>query len=88
MTKLNTGKHGTKWEDMIEQRNLMNLKTFTQAISVGLAFCLTIYLSCREQYFDSLLSLTLTIIAATSHRLKKIQIGIKGLETEWRDPRK
>jgi hypothetical protein len=91
MTKLNEGKHDTnihRCDEAIEQRNLMNLRHIARGISIGLGFCLTIYLSYREQYFDSLLGLTLTIAAATSDRLKRIRIGIKGLQSEWRDPPK
>jgi hypothetical protein len=89
MTKPNDGKHDTRIhrsDDAIEQRNLMNLRHFAQGISIGLGICLTIYLSCREQYLDSLLGLTLTIAAATSDRLKRIRIGLQGLQSEWRDP--
>ncbi len=91
MTKPNEGKHDTKikrFDDATEQRNLINLIICAQGISIGLGFCLTIYLACREQYLDSLLALTLTIAAATSQHLKRIRIGLKGLQAEWRDPPK
>jgi hypothetical protein len=91
MTKPNDGKQETKihkCDDAIEQRNLMNLRIFAQGISIGLGFFLTIYLASREQYLDSLFSLTLTMAAATSDRLKRIRIGLKGLQSEWRDPPK
>lgn len=66
----------------------MNLRIYAQGISILLGFCLTIYLSCREQYLSSLISLTLTIAAATSDRLKKIKISLQGLHAEWCDPRR
>ena len=60
MTKPNEGKHETKihkCDEAIEQRNFINLRIGAQMISIGLGFCLTCYLACREQYLDSLLGL-------------------------------
>ena len=91
MTKPNEGKQETKIHNCdapIEQRYFINLRICAHAVSIGLGLCLTVYLACREQYLDSLLSLTLMIGAATSDRLKRIRIGLKGLESEWRDPPK
>jgi hypothetical protein len=91
MTKPNEGKLETKihiCDHATEQRNLINLRICAQGISIALGFCLTLYLACREQYLDSLLGLTLTIAAATGERLKRIRIGLKGVQSEWRDPPK
>ncbi len=91
MTKPTKGKHETKiknCDDAIEKRNFINLRNYAQGISIFLGFCLTIYLAYRQQYLDSLLGLTLTIAAATSDRLKRIRIGLKGLQSKWRDPPK
>jgi hypothetical protein len=91
MTKPNEGKQETKIHNCdapIEQRYFINLRILAQALSIGLGFCLTCYLACREQYLDSLLGLSLTIAAGTCDRLKRIGIGLKGLESEWRDPPK
>ena len=91
MTKLNAGKYDTKTDkcdEAIEQRNLITLRIFAQGISIGLGLYVTIYLCSREQYLDSLLGLTLTIAAATSERLKRITISLKGLHSEWNDAHK
>ena len=86
MTRPKAGNEETKiqkCEATMGQRNFMRLTGF----SLLLGFGLTIYLASQKQYWDALCGLALTLASATRDRLKRIRIGLHGIQAEWTDGR-
>jgi hypothetical protein len=89
MTKPNDGKFENNTQALDDNRNGHFIRSFldVKRVSVALTLSLTIYLSVREQFLYALCAAALTVCAATSDRLKRLSIGLRGFTSEWHGPR-
>ncbi len=86
MTKPNEGKQETRIQksaDSSRQRNFIDLTSNAPWVSVILTCGLTIFLASKKQYAYALCGAALSLVAATSDRLKRLRIGFHGLYSEW-----
>jgi hypothetical protein len=72
-----------KYEWTTWQRNLMQLRALAQGVSILLGVGLTVFLAYKEQYFDALCGLALTIAGGSHDQLKRIRMGLQGFSAEW-----
>ena len=90
MTNPNDGKFETKTQICGESRkqgNFIASRDHSKAMTVLLALSLTIFMAYKEQFLYSLFAAALTLAAATSERLRKIRVGLQGIQSEWGDAR-
>ena len=86
MTRPNDGKKDVRIQNRDEaanKENFINLESHAKVISILLTSGLTIFLAWRNQYLYALCAACLTLAAVTSDRLKKMRIGLKGIQSEW-----
>ena len=86
----NDGKKDARIQNRAEagtQKIFIDLETHAKGISILLTSGLTIYLAWRNQYLYALCAACLTLVAATSDRLKRIRISLQGFHSEWSSAR-